>query len=63
MTTKGKENVKLLKEEVINVRCTKQQMGLLKEVAGREGLGVSSWLLHVGIREAQERQAAIKDPR
>lgn len=51
-----KKNVKLPKGEVINVRCTEKQKLALEEVASREGLGVSTWLLHVGLRVAQERQ-------
>ena len=63
MTTKGKKNVKLLKENVINVRCTDQQRDLLESVASREGLGLSTWLLHVGLRIAAERQAAAGQSR
>lgn len=63
MTTKGKRNVKLLKEKVINVRCTDQQRELLESIASREGLGLSTWLLHVGLRVAQERQATARETR
>lgn len=54
-----KKNKKLPKEEVIGVRCTTEQKKLLEAVAAQEGLGASSWLLHVGLREAQTRQAAV----
>ena len=57
---KTSKNAKLPKEENINVRCTTQQKELLESVASSEGLGASTWLLHVGLREAQERQAARK---
>jgi uncharacterized protein (DUF1778 family) len=51
-----KSNTKLQKEHNINVRCTEEQKGLLEEIASREGLGVSTWLLHMGLRAAQERR-------
>lgn len=60
MTTKGKKNVRQLKEHVINVRCTEPQRELLESIASSEGLGLSTWLLHVGIRMAQERKAAAR---
>ena len=53
-----KKSVKAQKEHNINVRCTEQQKVLLEEIASREGLGVSTWLLHVGLRAAQDRQAS-----
>ena len=53
-----KKNIKLPKEENINVRCTTEQKKLLESVAAREGLGASTWLLHVGLRAAQEREAS-----
>jgi uncharacterized protein (DUF1778 family) len=55
MNTKGKKNVKLLKEHMISVRCTEPQRELLESVAASEGLGLSTWLLHVGLRVAKER--------
>lgn len=51
-----KKKVKIAKEEVINVRCTAEQKSKLESVALREGLGVSTWLLHTGLRAAEERQ-------
>lgn len=51
-----KKNTRTPKEEIVNVRCTTQQKTMLDEVAAREGLGVSTWLLHVGLLAAQERQ-------
>jgi len=54
------KNVKSPKEEVINVRCTSQQKALLEAIAAREGLGVSTWLLHVGLRVVQERKAETR---
>lgn len=50
------------KEEVINVRCTLRQKDELEKVAAREGLGLSTWLLHVGLLAAQGRQTR-EEPR
>ena len=55
MTAK-KKNVKPPKEEVVNVRLTKQQKATLEEIAGGQGMGISTWLLHLGLADAQERQ-------
>ena len=52
-----KKNVKVAKEEVVNVRMTAPQKMLLESVAAREGLGVSSWMLHEALRAARERPA------
>ena len=52
-----KKNVKVAKEEVVNVRMTAQQKTLLESIAAREGLGVSSWMLHEALRAARERPA------
>lgn len=54
-----KKSKKLSKEEVIGVRCTAEQKKVLEAVAAREGLGASTWLLHVGLREAQSRVAGV----
>jgi len=50
------KNVRTSKEQVINIRCTTQQKTTLETVAAREGLGLSTWLLHVGLLAAQERE-------
>jgi len=52
----SKKNVKKPKEDIINVRCTTDQKNLLESIAASEGLGVSTWLLHTGLRVAKERQ-------
>ena len=52
-----KKNAKESKDAIVNVRCTSKQKSALEAVAAREGLGVSTWLLHVGLLAAQERQA------
>lgn len=58
MTARTKKSAKITKEEVINVRCTEQQQEALKVAAAREGLGVSTWLLRLGLVEVvrQERE-------
>jgi uncharacterized protein (DUF1778 family) len=52
-----KKTVKAAKEEVVNVRMTSQQKATLEEIAAQEGLGISTWLLHEGLRAARERPA------
>jgi len=54
----AKKNVKLAKEEIIGVRCTSEQKEMLEAVAARDGLGVSTWLLHMGLRIVQERKGS-----
>ncbi len=41
------------KDEVIRFRCTGDQKALLTEAAQSVGLGVSAWILSLGIREAK----------
>jgi len=48
------------KECSISVRCTEEQKKALEEIASREGLGVSTWLLHTGLKVAQDRQTASR---
>jgi uncharacterized protein (DUF1778 family) len=42
------------RENAIRVMATDAQKETLREAASREGLAVSSWLLMVGLREAQK---------
>ncbi len=58
--SKKNENTRAPKEHNINIRCTEEQKELLEAIASREGLGVSTWLLHVGLRAAQERHKEIE---
>lgn len=51
-----KKPTKVAKEKVVNVRCTEQQQAMLTEVATGQGMGLSTWLLHLGLADAQERQ-------
>ena len=48
MKKKGVRVVKR-KESVINVRMTDEQKEVLEGAAAREGLGLSTWLLHLGL--------------
>lgn len=40
------------KEDQIRLRCTTEQKATLTEAATRAGLGLSGWLLSLGLREA-----------
>lgn len=51
--TKRRKPKALRKEAIINVRLTDEQKTTLTEAATRAGLGVSSWLLSLGLREAK----------
>lgn len=42
------------KEDQIRIRVTADQKVTLTEAAAKAGLGVSSWLLSLGIREARK---------
>jgi uncharacterized protein (DUF1778 family) len=44
------------KEETIRLRVTTEQKQILVEAAERVGSSLSTWLLSVGLRAAQERQ-------
>lgn len=50
-------NKKALKTETISIKCTEQQKAALDAVSAREGLGLSTWLLRIGLLALQERQA------
>jgi len=45
---------KPVKDSVINVRCTSKQKALLEKAAARDGLGVSTWLLRLGVIAVRE---------
>jgi hypothetical protein len=53
-----KKNARVAKEEKIYVRCTAEQRANLDAVAAKEGLSLSTWLLHVGLLAVQERRIA-----
>lgn len=52
-----KKNVKKPKDEVINVRCTSDQKTALERVAAKEGMGVSTWVLHAALLAMQTKEA------
>ena len=54
---KPKKNVKALKDEVINVRMTTEQKKLLEPLAAKEGLGLSTWLLRLGLVVAANQES------
>jgi uncharacterized protein (DUF1778 family) len=51
-TRRVKHRKAVRKEEIIRLRVTTEQKQTLTEAAERAGLGVSSWLLMLGLREA-----------
>lgn len=53
---KSKKNVRIPKDEVINVRCTKAQKTKLETVAAARGMGVSTWLLFLALSAAEKPQ-------
>lgn len=55
-TKRPQRRKQVRKEDSIHIRVTTEQKQTLAEAADRAGLGVSSWLLAVGLRAAQERQ-------
>jgi uncharacterized protein (DUF1778 family) len=51
-TRRVKRRKEVRKEEIIRLRVTAEQKQTLTDAATRAGLGVSSWLLMLGLREA-----------
>jgi uncharacterized protein (DUF1778 family) len=49
-----KRRKEVRKEDSIRIRVTEEQKQTLTEAAERSGLGVSSWMLSVGLREANK---------
>jgi|WetSurMetagenome_2_1015567.scaffolds.fasta_scaffold425316_2 hypothetical protein len=52
-----KKTAKKTKESVVNIRCTEEQKSMLEGVAAREGMGLSTWLLRLGLVEARNQEA------
>jgi uncharacterized protein (DUF1778 family) len=46
------------KEDSIRLRCTVEQKDRLVAAADRDGQGVSSWLLALGLREARKGESS-----
>lgn len=51
--TSKKRRKTVRKDDSIRIRCTVEQKETLTDAAARAGLGVSGWLLMLGLREAQ----------
>jgi uncharacterized protein (DUF1778 family) len=54
--TKPKRRKPIRKEENIHIRLTEEQKEALTEAATRAGLGLSTWLLTLGLREVQKAE-------
>ena len=54
MAVRKKRRKASRKEAVIPVRLTKEQKAILVAAAEKKGLGVSTWLLTLGLREAED---------
>jgi len=55
-TPRVKRRKEVRKEDSIRIRVTEDQKRILTDAAEHAGLGVSSWLLTVGLRAAQEHR-------
>ncbi|HEV3193983.1 MAG TPA: hypothetical protein VGY54_25935 [Polyangiaceae bacterium] len=53
-TKKRRKPKALRKEKDIRIRVTDAQKRTLVDAAAKSGIGVSSWLLTLGLREAQK---------
>lgn len=49
-----RRNQRAQKDEVVNVRMTIEQKKLLEPLAAKEGLGLSTWLLRLGLVAANQ---------
>jgi uncharacterized protein (DUF1778 family) len=54
MAARPKRRKTVRKEENVNVRVTAEQKAELVAAAERAGIGVSSWMLTVALREARK---------
>jgi uncharacterized protein (DUF1778 family) len=57
MTTKHRKPKRERKEDRIIIRVTEEQKATLAQAATKTGLGVSPWLLSLGLKEAQRATA------
>lgn len=55
-STRPKRRKQVRKEDTIRLRVTTEQKQMLTNAAERAGASLSTWLLSVGLRAAQERQ-------
>jgi uncharacterized protein (DUF1778 family) len=58
--TKPKRRKPIRKEENIHIRLTEEQKEALTEAATKAGLGLSTWLLTLGLREVQKADGSGK---
>jgi uncharacterized protein (DUF1778 family) len=58
-----KRRKEVRKEDSLRIRVTAEQKQTLTDAAERSGLGVSSWLLAVGLRAAQEQRGIEQRPK
>jgi uncharacterized protein (DUF1778 family) len=54
--TKPKRRKPIRKEDSVHIRLTAEQKEGLTEAATRAGLGLSTWLLMLGLREMQKAE-------
>jgi len=54
MAVKRRKTKAARKEESIRIRVTEEQKRILTDAAEKDGLGVSSWLLNLGLKAAQK---------
>jgi len=54
MATRIKRRKATRKEETVQIRMTAEQKEVLAAAAARRGLPMSTWLLTLGLREANE---------
>ncbi len=57
-TKKRRKPASQRKEEIVRIRLTAEQKTALSEAATKMGLGLSSWLLNLGLRELQTLEKA-----
>jgi len=57
--SRPKRRKQIRKEDVIRLRVTTEQKQTLTEAATRAGASLSTWLLSVGLRAAEERQCIV----
>ena len=60
---KSRRRKQVRKDESIRIRVTAEQKQILSEVAARDGAGVSTWLLMMGLRAAQAGPRRSDPPR
>lgn len=49
------------KDDQVRIRVTAEQKAILAEAAESTGLGVSSWMLSIGLKEAETMRVARRN--